>query len=423
MLIILLEIYYNRLLRSIDGIVASQSLSNRGSAINVKFIYRNYRPIHSTFQSMIDNPPEGVRYSIDPVKRRPNALFMVYRKFGSNRLVRCIIQSLQRRLFSQKIDSDIDILHVVDMIIDESLWNKTPYIVDIGYIGALANHSGMTEKIKLKIRAYLLHSNCQAIIARSVAAKESILNVFDTDTDTATIASKLNVVYPSYTPPLKKDDVWSKKEELLRTDEDFKILFIGNYVVQKGLLELAEACRVLQGKGRSVSLRVISKDSTEELNSYLKEIDRVDILPANFSTLELIEEHYIKSHVFIMPSHLEVFGMVLIEALNSATPPMAINQYSTPEIIKHGVNGYLIDSDNTPMSKENPQREDFDKKNFIDVEAKVVEQIVALVEGLIDNPQSLKDLSYNALYDTHNDKFSSLIRNKTLKEIYEKAIS
>ena len=41
----------------------------------------------------------------------------------------------------------------------------------------------------------------------------------------------------------------------------------------------------------------------------------------------------------------EPFGIVLLEAASSGTPVIAFNRGSVPEIVKNGVNGFVVDNE------------------------------------------------------------------------------
>lgn len=57
------------------------------------------------------------------------------------------------------------------------------------------------------------------------------------------------------------------------------------------------------------------------------------------------KEHYAKAKAFIFPIDWEEpFGMAVIEALASGTPVIAYKRGAMPEIIEHGVNGFLAES-------------------------------------------------------------------------------
>ena len=46
-------------------------------------------------------------------------------------------------------------------------------------------------------------------------------------------------------------------------------------------------------------------------------------------------------HVFLMPSELESFGLAALEAMACGVPPVATRAGGTPELITHGVDGFL----------------------------------------------------------------------------------
>ena len=54
---------------------------------------------------------------------------------------------------------------------------------------------------------------------------------------------------------------------------------------------------------------------------------------------------YNNHDLFVMPSRCEPFGIVFVEALSSGLPCVARNAYAMPEIVKPGISGALIASD------------------------------------------------------------------------------
>jgi N-acetyl-alpha-D-glucosaminyl L-malate synthase BshA len=47
------------------------------------------------------------------------------------------------------------------------------------------------------------------------------------------------------------------------------------------------------------------------------------------------------AHVLLLPSELEAFGLAALEAMACGVPPVAANSGGVPELITHGVDGYL----------------------------------------------------------------------------------
>ena len=89
-------------------------------------------------------------------------------------------------------------------------------------------------------------------------------------------------------------------------------------------------------------------------------------------TTEKVEEEYSNSSIYVMTSHSESLGLVLIEAASAGLPLFAFDSCDGPkEIIQNGENGYLI-----------PNR---DKKQMAEKIAKTIE-----------NKQEMQRLSNNA---------------------------
>jgi glycosyltransferase involved in cell wall biosynthesis len=62
-----------------------------------------------------------------------------------------------------------------------------------------------------------------------------------------------------------------------------------------------------------------------------------------------LHTQYQKCDVFAMPSKCEGFGIVFLEAMRYGKPCIGGNHGGTPEVIDHGVNGFLVDHDDAPL--------------------------------------------------------------------------
>ena len=47
------------------------------------------------------------------------------------------------------------------------------------------------------------------------------------------------------------------------------------------------------------------------------------------------------AHVLLMPSELEAFGLAALEAMACGVPPIGTNAGGVPELITHGVDGFI----------------------------------------------------------------------------------
>jgi phosphatidyl-myo-inositol dimannoside synthase len=64
---------------------------------------------------------------------------------------------------------------------------------------------------------------------------------------------------------------------------------------------------------------------------------------------EQLKRYYQRADVFVMPSRQEGFGLVFLEAMALGKPVVGGNCGGTPEVVRDGVTGFLVDPDDTGM--------------------------------------------------------------------------
>lgn len=126
-----------------------------------------------------------------------------------------------------------------------------------------------------------------------------------------------------------------------------KLLFVGNLIPRKGLETLLHACRQLpQGKWE---LDVVgSPDAERAYADHCKEIvESVPRLRAAVRfygelTHEQLAIRYSLSHVLVVPSSYEGFGIVYLEGMGFGLPAIATTAGAASEFIRDGENGILV---------------------------------------------------------------------------------
>jgi glycosyltransferase involved in cell wall biosynthesis len=120
-----------------------------------------------------------------------------------------------------------------------------------------------------------------------------------------------------------------------------------NYV--KGHQDLIRAVSNLKQSGMNVYLEIAGEDELggkgfrhdlDTLITNLKLAKNVVLLGAlsERRVLEGLEA----AHLFVLASHREPLGVAIMEALSCETPVIATNLGGVPELIDHGVDGYLV---------------------------------------------------------------------------------
>ncbi len=116
-----------------------------------------------------------------------------------------------------------------------------------------------------------------------------------------------------------------------------------------------------QYKGADTLIEAVARARRDGIEAFLKVAGDGDDLPrlkqlasrlgllgcfVNFEGAvsdDRLQQLFAECDVFAMPSKGEGFGIVFLEAMRHAKPCIGGNHGGTPEVIDHGVNGYLVD--------------------------------------------------------------------------------
>jgi glycosyltransferase involved in cell wall biosynthesis len=111
-----------------------------------------------------------------------------------------------------------------------------------------------------------------------------------------------------------------------------RIVFVGRQWERKGGPDLVAAFEIVRERQPGSSLVIIG--CTPELR--VEGVEVLGELPA-----ERVGEQYSRAAVFCMPSLVEPFGIVFIEALSRGLPVVATSIGALPDIVEEGQSGYL----------------------------------------------------------------------------------
>ena len=130
--------------------------------------------------------------------------------------------------------------------------------------------------------------------------------------------------------------------------DDFRLLAVSRLSIPdqyKGIDTVIEAVRMLRRDEIPVRLRIVgSGDDQPRLRRIAAELtvlDHVEFL-GSVSQSEL-ERQYEECDLFTLPSAKEGFGIVFLEAMRHSKPCLGARHGGIPEVIDHGVDGYLVD--------------------------------------------------------------------------------
>lgn len=144
---------------------------------------------------------------------------------------------------------------------------------------------------------------------------------------------------------------FNKYKTVYKDPNKFIVGYAGRIAGNKGIDVLLKAFLTLSKKYNNIYLQLAGNN-----DGYLREVqqfiinnklqDRVEYL----GCLKDMELFYKKLDLFILPSIVkEAFGLVLCEAMYCGVPVITTDSGAQTEIIKNGVNGYIIKKNNVDI--------------------------------------------------------------------------
>jgi glycosyltransferase involved in cell wall biosynthesis len=132
----------------------------------------------------------------------------------------------------------------------------------------------------------------------------------------------------------------SPEHDVTEDSEITKILFVGVDWFRKGGDLLVDAFTKLRDDNPALQLTIVGcvPPGTEKLNAHINVAGRVPI--------QDVGRYFQESDIFCMPTRLEPFGIVFIEAMAYRLPIVATRTGALPDLVEDNVNGILVESEN-----------------------------------------------------------------------------
>jgi glycosyltransferase involved in cell wall biosynthesis len=360
---------------------------------------------HPIYKDLVAYPPKGIVYSGFKKSEKPVAIYSPISNIRRRYITK--VQSLLKIPRMSFIKTDADLIHSSRGIL---VLNDKPWVMDIEHVLSFVGHNQNTlnsNYCRNLIQKFLLNGNCKKIMPHSNAAKKSITSVFPQKR----IFEKLETVYPAIKPERGK-----------RTKGDnLTLLFVGLHFYDKGGKEVVDAFNKLKQK-YDINLIVKSNVDRKFINENKDITFITEIIPRR-KLLDL----YASSDIFVFPTYIDTFGMVLMDAMANSLPIVATDVFSTPEIVENGKNGFLVHSDLSVWDKDGLNKwyknySEF-KMKLLQPKKQLVGRIVDKTSVLIENSSLRRKMGKHGNDLVREGKFSIDLRNRKLKNIYEGALA
>lgn len=126
-----------------------------------------------------------------------------------------------------------------------------------------------------------------------------------------------------------------------------QLLFLSNLLVDKGVLVLLDALKILKERGYSFICNFVGGETAEiDATRFVEEVEKRGLndmavyLGKKYGAEK--NEEYRKSDIFIFPTLNEAFALVLLEAMEHALPCIATDEGGNSDIVDEGETGFIV---------------------------------------------------------------------------------
>ena len=190
---------------------------------------------------------------------------------------------------------------------------------------------------------------CSKVITISDSNREDVLKAFPNSKD------KIIHLRNGYDQNIFRRREYNKKEVLneIGIDKNYEniVLFSGRLVEIKGVDVLLKAAKRYEN-GKTLTLIAGGGVLLEPLKEQAKELGLKDVVFLGNQTQKSLNKLYNIADVLAVPSRIEGFGLVAVEALACGTPVIATNQGGLPEFINEKVGALVEVEDDVALEKE-----------------------------------------------------------------------
>ncbi|NQU73933.1 MAG: glycosyltransferase family 4 protein [Candidatus Omnitrophica bacterium] len=138
-----------------------------------------------------------------------------------------------------------------------------------------------------------------------------------------------------------------KQKTSYRKNGMFKVLYVGPITKRKGISILLEAYKQLNLKNAQLTLIGGMADAKGVLKNYEGIYKHIPYL-----LHKQLASYYQDADIFVLPSYLDSWGMVVMEAMASGTPVIISDNTGTKEAVRDNVDGFIIPSGDVEMLKD-----------------------------------------------------------------------
>lgn len=366
---------------------------------------------HSFYKELMAAPPEGVRYVQKPLDWRAPLHGNPARDALYWRL-----RGLKRKVWGEPEAAPLPDWGLPIHSAQALLKTRRPWVVDYEYPTFFTGFDAerlTLPRVQRRIRriARAHDGSLKALLPWTQAAADATARLVPD------VAHLQRVVRPGIQP----------RERAVPEDPDAPlVLFVARFFHRKGGLEALEAfARARRSHNPRARMLMVSTAPPEVQKRY--EGEGVTFLPAG-QPREVVLQHYRKASLFLMPTSIDTFGMVFLEAFSHGIPVVTSDTFAAEEIVAHGEDGLVVPGYPTRWFRDDLtptpgmwRWEWLQKTQTPEEREKVVRRLHEQLGPLLADPKRLAGMSDKAYEKVQTGAFSIRERNRVLLGVYRDA--
>jgi glycosyltransferase involved in cell wall biosynthesis len=149
----------------------------------------------------------------------------------------------------------------------------------------------------------------------------------------------------------------SNKEVFARDANVSQILFLSNYIRDKGILTIIDALAILKSHGYIFNARLVGAPVDLTIEFLKQQINNLDLSGCIQITGPLFgnekETEFRNADIFCFPTHNDAFPLVILEAMQFSLPVVSTFEGGIPDMVVEGETGFLVEAQNPDMLADN----------------------------------------------------------------------
>lgn len=309
-------------------------------------------------------------------------------------------------------------------------WNAIPWLTNRPYIVTFEDFLPRTPTdrrlpwLERRLCDSLLDARCRGIIAISEYALRQFRAQHEGFPGLARLLSKAELIYPAVQPRTRRPK---------RHSDKLRLLFVGRDFMRKGGPVLLRAHARLRAQGVPVETTIVSSlgwsrrdyigpPDGRYVADAVRGIAQDGVVHHRSLPPSAVYQLMDASDFLVFPTFHDTFGFVSIEAFASGTPVIGSDTCVLPEIVKPGVNGYLLPFENDDVVGKWTWIYRQNDPGYLEAyDAATGRMADALVERLIaawEDRSGYEALSAGAIESAHGS-FHPETARKRLEQMYE----